>query len=147
MPSKNNPIHIISLGAGVQSSTVALMAHLGELTPKPEFAVFADTHAEPANVYKHLEFLERAQLSRRPRFRRQFDRGRTPPRRLKEIGDRHSRPTTSRLLRGSRATQYGPTPMHRRLQDSTASPLRTQVHFTRRGVLDRHQHRRGHANA
>jgi hypothetical protein len=52
------PIHIISLGAGVQSSTMALMAAHGEITPMPTAAVFADTHAEPESVYRWLEWLE-----------------------------------------------------------------------------------------
>ena len=51
-------IHIISLGAGVQSSTMALMAAKGELTPMPTAAIFADTKAEPASVYKWLDWLE-----------------------------------------------------------------------------------------
>jgi len=52
------PIHIISLGAGVQSSTLALMAAAGEVTPMPVAAIFADTKAEPASVYKWLDWLE-----------------------------------------------------------------------------------------
>lgn len=51
-------IHTISLGAGVQSSTMALMATQGEITPMPEAAVFADTQAEPESVYRWLEWLE-----------------------------------------------------------------------------------------
>lgn len=50
--------HIISLGAGVQSSTMALMAAHGELTPMPDCAVFADTGAEPQKVYEWLSWLE-----------------------------------------------------------------------------------------
>jgi len=50
--------HIISLGAGVQSSTMALMAAHGEITPMPDAAIFADTQAEPASVYKWLDWLE-----------------------------------------------------------------------------------------
>lgn len=50
--------HIISLGAGVQSSTMALMAAHGEITPMPDAAIFADTQAEPASVYQWLEWLE-----------------------------------------------------------------------------------------
>jgi len=53
-----DPIHIISLGAGVQSSTMALMAAHGEITPMPVSAVFADTQAEPQSVYRWLEWLE-----------------------------------------------------------------------------------------
>jgi len=49
--------HVLSLGAGVQSSTIALMAAHGEL-PAPEFCVFADTQVEPPSVYKWLDQLE-----------------------------------------------------------------------------------------
>jgi hypothetical protein len=52
-------IHGLSLGAGVQSSTVALMAAEGELTPRPDFAIFSDTQAEPASVYRWLDWLEK----------------------------------------------------------------------------------------
>lgn len=55
----SKPVHIISLGAGVQSSTMALMAAAGEITPMPVAAVFADTQAEPASVYKWLDWLEK----------------------------------------------------------------------------------------
>jgi hypothetical protein len=50
---------IISLGAGVQSSTLYRMAALGELTPMPDYAVFADTQSEPSWVYDTLDLLER----------------------------------------------------------------------------------------
>lgn len=52
------PIHVLSLGAGVQSSTLALMAAAGEVTPMPSAAIFADTQDEPASVYKWLDWLE-----------------------------------------------------------------------------------------
>lgn len=51
-------INVISLGAGVQSSTMALMAAHGEIGPIPDAAIFADTGAEPRNVYTWLEWLE-----------------------------------------------------------------------------------------
>ena len=51
-------LHLISLGAGVQSSTMALMAAAGEITPMPYAAIFADTKAEPASVYEWLDWLE-----------------------------------------------------------------------------------------
>lgn len=51
--------HIISLGAGVQSSTMSLMAAKGILTPMPEAAIFADTQDEPSSVYKWLDWLEK----------------------------------------------------------------------------------------
>lgn len=51
-------INVISLGAGVQSSTMALMFAEGELTPMPDCAIFADTGAEPGYVYEWLAWLE-----------------------------------------------------------------------------------------
>lgn len=50
-------MRILSLGAGVQSSTLALMASCGELE-KPDCAIFADTGWEPKEVYDWLAFLE-----------------------------------------------------------------------------------------
>lgn len=48
---------VISLGAGVQSTTLALMAAHGEIGPMPDFAIFADTGDEPEAVYEHLRWL------------------------------------------------------------------------------------------
>ena len=50
--------HILNLGAGVQSSTLALMASHGEITPLPTCAIFADTKAESQEVYDWLDWLE-----------------------------------------------------------------------------------------
>lgn len=50
--------HFLSLGAGVQSSTMALMAAKGEIGPMPDAAIFADTQWEPAEVYRWLDWLE-----------------------------------------------------------------------------------------
>ena len=56
-------IRSISLGAGVQSTVLALMADRGEYgLPKPDVAVFADTGWEPPHVYEHLDWLQ-SQLS------------------------------------------------------------------------------------
>ncbi len=49
-------LKILSLGAGVQSTTLFLMACKGEL-PKLDAAIFADTQWEPAEIYKHLGWL------------------------------------------------------------------------------------------
>jgi len=49
-------VRIISLGAGVQSSTMALMASCGELE-RPDAAIFADTGWEPKAVYAWLDWL------------------------------------------------------------------------------------------
>lgn len=50
-------IRVISLGAGVQSTTMALMAAHGEIGPMPDCAIFADTQWEPRKVYDHLDWL------------------------------------------------------------------------------------------
>lgn len=51
------PIDILSLGAGVQSSTKALMASMGLITPMPRCGIFADTQREPDSVYRWLSYL------------------------------------------------------------------------------------------
>lgn len=48
----------LSLGAGVQSSTLALMIAHGEIEPV-EAAIFADTGWEPRKVYEWLDWLEK----------------------------------------------------------------------------------------
>lgn len=50
-------LRVLSLGAGVQSTTLALMAAHGEIEP-PDCAIFADTQWEPREVYEHLDRLE-----------------------------------------------------------------------------------------
>jgi len=50
-------LRLLSLGAGVQSTVLALMAAAGEIDPL-DGAIFADTGWEPARVYTHLDRLE-----------------------------------------------------------------------------------------
>lgn len=50
-------LRILSLGAGVQSTTVALMIARGDL-PMVDCAIFSDTGWEPRAVYEHLEWLK-----------------------------------------------------------------------------------------
>lgn len=50
--------HILSLGAGVQSSTVEKLASHGLITPMPTCGLFADTGDEPDEVYKWLSWIE-----------------------------------------------------------------------------------------
>jgi hypothetical protein len=50
-------LRVLSLGAGVQSTTLALLAAHGEIGPMPDCAIFADTQDEPAAVYEHLRWL------------------------------------------------------------------------------------------
>lgn len=53
-------LRVISLGAGVQSTTMALMAAEGLLGAMPDCAIFADTGWEPKAVYEHLARLTAA---------------------------------------------------------------------------------------
>jgi len=46
-------LRALSLGAGVQSTTLALMAAHGEIGPMPDCAIFADTGWEPQALGVH----------------------------------------------------------------------------------------------
>ena len=48
---------VISLGGGVQSSVMTLMASQGAFDNIPDCAIFADTQWEPPSVYEHIEWL------------------------------------------------------------------------------------------
>lgn len=50
------PIRVLSLGAGVQSTTILLMMLEGELE-LVDHVIFSDTGWEPRRVYEHLEWL------------------------------------------------------------------------------------------
>ena len=52
----NLQLRVLSLGAGVQSTTLALMAKHGEIEA-PDFAIFADTGNEKLATYEHLDWL------------------------------------------------------------------------------------------
>lgn len=56
-PVEDADLRVLSLGAGVQSTTLALLAAHGEIGPMPDAAIFADTGWEPARVYEHLDWL------------------------------------------------------------------------------------------
>ena len=58
---KKKSLRILSLGAGVQSTTLALMIEKGQIA-MVDCAIFADTGGEPKAVYDHLDWLEK-QLS------------------------------------------------------------------------------------
>jgi hypothetical protein len=73
MPAKGSPegpaLRLLSLGAGVQSSTLLLMSVYGEL-PGLDAAIFADTGWEPQAVYEHLDQItERAAEAGIPVYR------------------------------------------------------------------------------
>ena len=50
---------VLSLGAGVQSSALALMYAKRVFDPMPDVAIFADTQAEPPSVYEWLDWLQK----------------------------------------------------------------------------------------
>jgi hypothetical protein len=52
-------MNVLSLGSGVQSSTLLLMAAHGEIKPKPDVAIFSDTGWEPKKVYDHFKWLKK----------------------------------------------------------------------------------------
>jgi 3'-phosphoadenosine 5'-phosphosulfate sulfotransferase (PAPS reductase)/FAD synthetase len=54
---RSKVLTVISLGVGVQSSTMALMSAKGVL-PKVDCAIFADTGYEPKKVYEYLEWIK-----------------------------------------------------------------------------------------
>ncbi len=53
-------VDILSLGAGKQSTALALLFELGLVPglPKPKWAIFADTKAEAPHVYRTLDWLQ-----------------------------------------------------------------------------------------
>jgi hypothetical protein len=53
----SKPVRVLSLGAGVQSTTLLLMMLHGEIEPA-DHVIFADVGWEPDNVYEHLTYLE-----------------------------------------------------------------------------------------
>ncbi|OBZ13305.1 hypothetical protein [Bacillus sp. FJAT-26390] len=52
-------LNVLSLGAGVQSTTMLLMACHGEFETKPDLVIFADTGWEPKKVYNHVQWLKK----------------------------------------------------------------------------------------
>lgn len=56
-PVDGAKLRVLSLGAGVQSTTLALMAAHGEIGPMPDVAIFADTGDEKPSTRDHLRWL------------------------------------------------------------------------------------------
>lgn len=54
---KKPDLRILSLGAGVQSSTLLMKIYNGEIAPV-DYAIFADTGNEPKEVYDWFEYLK-----------------------------------------------------------------------------------------
>lgn len=58
MTDRPPSLRILSLGAGVQSTTLLMLSADGTL-PKLDAAIFSDTGWEPAAVYEHLDRIDR----------------------------------------------------------------------------------------
>lgn len=52
-------VRVISLGAGVQSTAMQLLTAEADLVERVDFSIFSDTGWEHADVYSHLDALER----------------------------------------------------------------------------------------
>lgn len=50
--------HVLNLGAGVQSTALALLFADGRLLPQLDAAIFADTQEEPGDIYPHLDWIQ-----------------------------------------------------------------------------------------
>ena len=53
---------VLSMGGGVQSSTLWLMNCAGLITPRAEFAVFSDTMNEIYGTYEYLDYLDEVSI-------------------------------------------------------------------------------------
>ena len=58
-PLESPRLRVISMGAGLDTTALALMAARGEIGPMPDCAIFSDTGGEPSRVYRHLDWLEK----------------------------------------------------------------------------------------
>lgn len=141
----SRPISVLSLGAGVQSTTVLLMSCRGQL-PKLDAAIFADTQWEPAAVYEHLHWLvaEAAQFN--------------IPVHIVSKGNIRKH-TIEGFIRGSKAhgKRYATLPLRVLNTDGTNGMLRRQCtreykiepieRFIRRKILGMHKHQSAPAGA
>jgi hypothetical protein len=61
-PLDDAKLRVVSFGAGVQSTTMLLMAAEGLIGPMPDMAIFADTQDEPQRVRDHLALIQSMDL-------------------------------------------------------------------------------------
>ena len=109
---------VISLGGGVQSTVMALMASEDAFDRTPDCAIFADTHWEPPSIY------EASGMAQRPAELPPVRRGqRTQPPRRRESPHQPLGLTKlcghPRLPQGTRrrGRRHRPQAVHRQLQD------------------------------
>lgn len=56
-PLEGAQLRVMSWGAGVQSTTMMVLAAEGLIGPMPDLAIFADPVDEPRDVYEHIRFM------------------------------------------------------------------------------------------
>lgn len=57
-PVSKPDLRVLSFGAGVQSTVLALLGLRGAFGPPPDVLIFADTMFEPRSVYRHIEWMK-----------------------------------------------------------------------------------------
>jgi len=120
-------LRVLSLGAGVQSTTLALMAAHGEVGPMPDCAIFADTGWEPAAVMEHLAWLRSHNVLPFPVHVVSAGNIRDDLRRAGQGERWASIPAFTRIVRGRRVqigmirrqctTEYKVTPIRRKVRE------------------------------
>ena len=112
-PVESAKLRVLSLGAGIQSTTILLMVAHGEL-PAPDLVIFADTGAEPPTVYDHLRWLSSPQVQQIPI---------TTVTAGDILHDLREQMSGSRVARGGRAPS---APFFAKGRDGGAAPIRRQ---------------------
>lgn len=57
-PVEGVKLRALSMGAGIQSTTLLFMALKGEIGPRPEAVIFADPGDESSETYRHWEWMQ-----------------------------------------------------------------------------------------
>ena len=134
---------VISLGGGVQSSVMALMAGEGAFDRPPDCAIFADTHWEPPSIYAHLDWLSMNMSF--PLY--MVDNGRSlreDAKALTNHSGNHSFVDLPVYLKGrnGEGDGIGRRAVHRALQDRTCAPQDTRAPGAEEGTAGSLTHRR-----
>lgn len=106
--------HFLSAGIGVQSTTMILMAAVGELEPMPTAAIFADTQDETAATYGTLDYLLKQPLPfpLLVRSKGRLSEAATKLRLSKRSGNYYTRPSLPVFVRNSVTGKISRVPRH-----------------------------------
>ena len=61
--SRKEPLEILSLGFGVQSTCLAFMSAMN-IIPSPDYVIFSGTKAEPEHLYRYIEYAKERNIYR-----------------------------------------------------------------------------------